>query len=119
MADEDDSADLYPCDNPIEKLKVGTYFKKDAAGKEDEHYQTWLNLAVKLDHYKTVSVRSATGILDFLGDVGGFEAAATLIFASMGVFFSSRFVVASLAQDLFIEKNEGYTHKSAVDLKNS
>jgi len=102
----------------MQKLKVGTYFKKDAAGKEDDQYQTWLNLAVKLDHYKTVSVRSATGILDFLGDVGGFEAAAALIFASMGAFFSSRFVVASLAQDLFIEKKEDYTHKSAVALKN-
>ena len=59
-------------------------------------------------------MRSATGILDFLGDVGGFDGALTLIFASAGVFFSSRFVVASLAQDLFIEKKEDYTHKSAV-----
>ena len=56
----------------MKKLKVGTQFKKDSAGKPDDQYQTWLNLAVKLDPYKTVSVRSATGILDFLGDIGGF-----------------------------------------------
>lgn len=57
-------------------------------------------------------MRSATEILDFLGDIGGFNDAITMIFASMGMFFSSRFVIASLAQDLFIEKKEDYKHKS-------
>jgi hypothetical protein len=89
---------------------VGTYFLKDAIGKADEDYQTWLNLAIKLDHFKTVNVRSATEILDFLGDVGGFEGAVASWFAYLGMFFSGRFVVAALAQDLFIEKKEDYKH---------
>ena len=91
---------------------MGTYFKKDTGGKEDDDYQTWLNLAIKLDHYKTVNVRSATEILDFLGDVGGFEGALVSVFASLGMFFSGKFVVAALAQDLFIEKKEDYKHQS-------
>jgi hypothetical protein len=62
-----------------------------------------------------VNVRSSTEILDFMGDIGGFNDAVTLIFASMGMFFSSRFVVASLAKDLFIEKKEDYKHNSRDD----
>jgi hypothetical protein len=57
-------------------------------------------------------VRSATGILDFLGDIGGFDGALAMVFASAGVFFSSKFVVASIAQDLFIEKKEDYKRKT-------
>ena len=43
-----------------------------------------------------------------MGDVGGFHDALFLIFASFGGFFSSRFVIASLAKDLFLEKKESY-----------
>ena len=67
----------------MKKLKVGTQFKKDSAGKPDDQYQTWLNLAVKLDPYKTVSVRSATGILDFLGDIGGIQIVLETLFAGL------------------------------------
>ena len=69
-------------------------------------------MAVKLDHFKTVNVRSTDEILDFLGDIGGFNDALVIIFATFGGFFSSKFVVASLARDMFIEKKEDYRIKS-------
>ena len=46
-----------------------------------------------------------------MGDVGGFNDAVTLIFASCGAFFSARFVTAALAKDLFMEKNPNYLRK--------
>jgi len=110
---EEEEDDLYPCDNPIKKMKLGSYFLKDTTGSVDEKYQTWLSLAIKLDHYKTVNVRSTDEILDFMGDVGGFHDALFMIFASFGGFFSSRFVIASLAKDLFLEKKESYKSHAA------
>jgi hypothetical protein len=68
-------------------------------------------LAIKLDHYKTVNVRSTDEILDFMGDIGGFNDALVMIFATFGGFFSSRFVIASLARDLFLEKKETYKRR--------
>ena len=46
-----------------------------------------------------------------MGDVGGFNDAVTLIFATCGAFFSSRFVTAALAKDLFMAKNPEYIRK--------
>ena len=67
-----------------------------------------------MDSFKTVNVRSSTEILDFIGDLGGFNDAVTMLFAVAGAFFSSRFVTAALAKDLFMEKNKNY-HRKNVD----
>ena len=108
---QEEEPDLYPCDQPTIKLKVGEYFRKESKGTSDENYQTWLNLQIKLDSFKTVNVRSTTEILDLLGDIGGFNDAVTSIFALAGAFFSSRFVTAALAKDLFMEKKATYHRK--------
>ena len=43
-----------------------------------------------------------------MGDVGGFNDAVTLIFATLGAFFSSKFVTAAIAKDLYLAKNPDY-----------
>jgi hypothetical protein len=38
FTNEEEEPDLYPCDHPTIKLKVGEYFKKESKGKYDENY---------------------------------------------------------------------------------
>lgn len=54
-----------------------------------------------------MNVRSSDEILDFIGDIGGFTDAVHMIFAMFGTFFSSRFIVSSLAKDMFLVKTSG------------
>ena len=51
-----------------------------------------------------MNVRSSDEILDFIGDIGGFVDAVHMIFAAFGTFFSSRFIISSLAKDMFLVK---------------
>ena len=46
--------------------------------------------------------------MDFMGDVGGFNDIVSLIFASLGTFFSGKFVTAAIAKDLYMAKNPEY-----------
>jgi hypothetical protein len=48
----DAASDVYPCDNPFVKFKVGSFFKKIINAKEDDVYQTFLNVQVRLDSFK-------------------------------------------------------------------
>ena len=57
-----------------------------------------------MDSFKTVSVRSSVEILDFLGDIGGFQGAIEMIFGFFGTWFSSKFILAAIAKDLFKQK---------------
>ena len=116
MGLKDDHNHDDPCEEPIKKLKLGTFFMKESPAKEivgettgvveEPHYQNFLNISVKLDSYKTVNVRSSDEILDFIGDIGGFTDAVHMIFAVFGTFFSSRFIVSSLAKDMFLVKTK-------------
>ena len=54
-----------------------------------------------MDSFKTVSVRSSVEILDFLGDIGGFQGAIEMIFGFFGTWFSAKFIIAAIAKDLF------------------
>jgi hypothetical protein len=49
-------------------------------------------------------VRSSTQILDFLGDIGGFKEALMLILATFGEYFSAKFFIAKVGEDLYLEK---------------
>ena len=49
----------------------------------------------------TESHRTATKVLDFLGDVGGFQGALLLIFGFFGEAFAGSGYVASFANDLY------------------
>ena len=54
-----------------------------------------------LDPSKIRSYRFSTQILDFLGDVGGFQGAITLIVLTIGEFFSARFFLISIAATFY------------------
>ena len=95
-----------PCDEPIKKFKLGKFFKKESPVIKNEKYETFLNVSIQLDSYKTVNVRSSDEILDFIGDIGGFTDAVHMIFAVFGTFFSSKFIVSSLAKDMFLIKTK-------------
>lgn len=49
-------------------------------------------------------MRSSTQVLDFIGDVGGFQGAIILIFFVFGEFFSERFYTANLSNEVFVKK---------------
>ena len=57
-----------------------------------------------MDSLKVSNVRSTTQILDFIGDYGGFNDAMEIIFVTLGSFFSGKFLIASLAKDLYFGK---------------
>ena len=59
---------------------------------------------LKLDQFKTENKRDATKVLGFLGDVGGFAAAIELVFSVIGSYFSSRYLAASIASNLYVQK---------------
>ena len=46
---------------------------------------------------KRINQRSATQILDFLGDIGGFKEALLILLVSIGEYFSAKFFVAEVA----------------------
>ena len=102
LEDEHDHED--PCDDPIKKLKLGKFFKKESPVEVQDKYENFLNVSIQLDSYKSVNVRSSDEILEFIGDIGGFTDAVHMIFAVFGTFFSSRFIVSSLAKDMFLVK---------------
>ena len=52
---------------------------------------------LKLDQFKSDNKRTATKILEFLGDVGGFAGAIEGVFALLGTYFSSRYLASSIA----------------------
>ena len=87
----------YPCENPFKKFELGKFFKKEDKKVKTDKFENFLNITIKLDSYKTVSVRTSDEILDFIGDIGGFIDAVFMIFSSFGAFFSSRFIMQSLA----------------------
>jgi len=61
-----------------------------------------LEVVLQLDPFKTVSVRTTTDFLSFLGSIGGFNNALRLIFSSFGAYFSSKFFLASISGSLYL-----------------
>ena len=52
----------------------------------------------------TVSTRTSTKILDFLGDIGGFYATVDLFLFMFGQYFSAKFFFTSIANGMFMRK---------------
>ena len=74
----------------------------------------------KLDNFKEVSIRSSVEILDFLGDIGGFMGALEMIFVIFGSYFSGKFMLAKLAEDMFLTKKKYWQqNESGTDNKSS
>ena len=68
-------------------------------------------ISLTLDSFKTETKRESTQILDYLGDIGGFEAAIQMFFVIVGEYFSARYFMSSIAKTLFIRKK----NKKEVD----
>lgn len=49
-------------------------------------------------------MRSSTQVLDFIGDVGGFQGAIIMIFFIFGEFFSEKLYTASFSNEAFVKK---------------
>ena len=62
-----------------------------------------LEITITQDSIKFVNERSSTNILDFLGDVGGFQGAISII-GIIGAFFSQTFFFADVGSKLYIQK---------------
>ena len=78
-------------------MKVGKVFRKEQNGAYSDQKQLIASIQFKLDHFKQVSERSSVQILDFLGDIGGFQGAIEMIFAIGGAYFSSKFIQLRIA----------------------
>lgn len=70
-------------------------------------YQMWLEINIQQDPTKTISQRSSTQILDFLGDIGGFKEAFMLIIYMVAEYFSAKFLSAYIAENYYSAKERG------------
>jgi hypothetical protein len=61
-----------------------------------------LEVVLSLDQFETSTVRASTDILEFLGDVGGFLGAVSMLTGTLGTFFSSNMFVHNVAKTFFI-----------------
>jgi beta-lactamase regulating signal transducer with metallopeptidase domain len=59
-----------------------------------------------MDPYKTVSKRSTTQILDFMGDVGGFYGALDILVFWVAQYFATKFYTQQLSKKLFKKKKK-------------
>ena len=65
-----------------------------------------MDILIKQDSTKTISERSSTQVLDFIGDIGGFKEAILLIMFTFGEYFSAKFFVKTVAEDLYMHKSD-------------
>ena len=49
-------------------------------------------------------MRGSTQILDFLGDIGGFKEALLIILVTFGEYFSAKFFIAQVGEELYSRK---------------
>ena len=78
------------------------YYSSELLTTKDEQILTEITL--KQSSEKVYNERSSTQILDFLGDIGGFKEALLLIMVTVGEYFSSKFFISKVAQDLYLAK---------------
>ena len=91
-------------DNKIKYSKQRKFEKNllDDYGRSVVENRIMYEFMLQLDPFKSNNQRSATQVYDYLGDVGGFQAAFQTIFATFGGFFSARFFQSSVASDLYL-----------------
>ena len=71
-----------------------------------------MEISIKQDSSKTISARSSTEVLDFLGDIGGFKEAIMIIMVTFGEYFSAKFFVSTVANDMYMQKEDQPKKKS-------
>ena len=57
-----------------------------------------------MDQFKSESSRETTQVYDYLGDIGGFQSAFSLLFSVIAGFFSSRYFASDVASSLYVQK---------------
>ena len=65
-----------------------------------------MELNLQQDSIKQISDRTSYQILDFLGDVGGFQGSLIIILYLFGEFFSSKLLAASIASSFYLQKSD-------------
>jgi len=63
-----------------------------------------LHIKIYQDPTKQTNLRTSTQILDFMGDVGGFEGSLLLITVVFGQYFSEKLFMVKVAKDMYIGK---------------
>ena len=66
--------------------------------------QILYEISLTLDSFKTETKRESTQFLDYLENIGGFEASMQMFFVVVGKYFSARYFASSIAKTLFIRK---------------
>ena len=61
-----------------------------------------MEFTLSLDQFETSTVRISTDFLSYLGDVGGFLGAISILTGTIGTFFSSSMFVQNVAQNFFL-----------------
>jgi hypothetical protein len=69
------------------------------------------------ESFKFISERKSTQILDFLGDIGGFKEAILLMLVTFGEYFSAKFFISKVAQDIYIRKKTPGKSPNMVNLQ--
>jgi len=119
--------------NPDKASCKSKFFKKvkysslqEATRKYSDYYDTklfssnediiLLQITVMQDSVKTINNRSSTKILDFIGDVGGFQQAMLMLFYMIGEYFSAKYLLKSIAETLYLKKNDDSGNVMKKDL---
>ena len=66
-----------------------------------------------MDSIKTVYQRDSTGVLDFIGDYGGFQQCIDMAISIFGTYLSAKFVTAGLAKELYVQRVDIRERKEA------
>ena len=106
---DDDDQDEFSCDNArFDKLKYISFTEKEVNYIDEYEYgvisdKIFLQIQFKLSAVKTTNFRYSTQILTFLGDVGGFKGALSLLVEGLGTFFSAHLFLASITNKLYLQ----------------
>ena len=70
-----------------------------------------MNFCLRMDPKISISVRSSIQILDYIGNIGGYMGALTLVFGFIGFYLSDKFYISSLSKELFIARVKQFDKK--------
>ena len=118
-----DTTSLQELANPDQAACGSTFFQRvkyskhqGATMKFSDYYDTklfsdnddtiLLQITLQQDSVKSTNFRSSTQILDFIGDVGGFQQAMLMLFYIIGEYFSAKYLLKSIAEVLYLQKVE-------------
>ena len=88
--------------NKMETTQLSLNYDKELV--KTLEYVIWMEMVLQQDSTKAISQRSSTQILDFLGDVGGFQGSLVIILYLFGEYFSSHLLAASIAGQFYKQK---------------